>query len=52
MILQKNTNGKVGNVNYMGTMVITPEIANEMLKHNFVNRKINKERVHVYAHVC
>lgn len=50
MILQKNTNGKVGNVNYMGTMVITPEIANEMLKHNFVNRKINKERVHVYAH--
>ena len=50
MNLARNCNTKIGDIEFFGTQVITPEIAEEMLKHNFVNRKINKNRVKGYAH--
>lgn len=49
MNLTKNTNTRIGDLEFYGTKVITPEIAEEMLKHNFVNRTINKRRVEGYA---
>ena len=50
MIIQKNNNDNIRGLQFMGVMNITPEIASKMLEKNFVNRKVNKDRVATYAH--
>lgn len=49
MIICKNENRQIGDLVYIGTKVVTPALAEEMLEKNFSNRKINQRRVACYA---
>lgn len=50
MFERGNEKTRIGDLEFLGVYTITPEIAEEMLKKNVVNRKLNKKRVSVYAH--
>ena len=49
-MITKNSNDNVRGLRFMGVMTITPEIATKMLEKNFVNRRLNKDRIATYAH--
>lgn len=42
---------KIGDCEFWGKQIITPEIAQEILNTNVKNRKLNKARVSVYARI-
>lgn len=49
MELKFNTTNRVGDLTFLGSIMVTPSIAEELLKKNIGNRKLNEKRVSSYA---
>lgn len=46
---QIKENNKIRECHFLGVLNVTPQIAQELLNHNIINRKLNQRRVALYA---